>query len=124
MTREGSAISADQPDPRSASPDDGAGETSDAQPGLAQERTDLAWTRNSIAFLALGIAMLKFRPVVGITVLAVGVVAWLVGRLSRTGGREPMASRRVLLVTLAVNSLAVVALVLTLAGPSSHGLRP
>ena len=61
---------------------------------------------------------------VGIPVLAIGLVVWLVGRLPRTGGREPMASRRVLLVTVAVNSLAVVALVLTLAGPSSRGMRP
>jgi uncharacterized membrane protein YidH (DUF202 family) len=117
-------VSGDQPDSRSARPDDRTGDALDAEPGLAQERTDLAWTRDSISFLALGIAILKFRPVVGIPVLAIGLVAWLAGRLSRTGGREPMASRRVLLVTLAVNSLAVVALALTLAGPSSHGLRP
>jgi uncharacterized membrane protein YidH (DUF202 family) len=117
-------VNGDQPDPRSASPGDRADQTSDTRRGFARERTDLAWTRNSIAFLALGIAILKFRPLVGIPVLAIGVVVWLVGRLLRTGDREPMASRRVLLVTVAVNSLALVALVLTLAGPSSRGLRP
>lgn len=117
-------MNGDQPDPRSASHDDRAGQSSKATPGFARERTKLAWTRNSIAFLAVGIAMLKFRPLVGISVLAIGVVLWLVGRLLRTGDREPMASRRVLLVTVAVNSLALVALVLTLAGPSSGGLRP
>lgn len=117
-------MNGDQPDPPSAGQDDRAGDRRYAKPGLAQERTDLAWTRNSIAFLALGIAILKARPAVGIPVLAIGVVVWLVGRLLRAGGRRPMASRRVLLVTLAVTSLAVVALVLTLAGPSSHGVRP
>ena len=113
-----------QSEPPSAGPDDRADDANDVELGSAQERTDLAWTRSSIAFLALGIAILKFRPVVGIPVLAIGLVVWLVGLMPRTGGREPMASRRALLVTVAVNALAVVALVLTLAGPSSHGMRP
>lgn len=117
-------MNGDEPDPPSAGQDKRAGNAADPELGLARERTNLAWTRNSIAFLALGIAILKFRPAAGIPVLAIGVVVWLVGRRSRAGGREPMASRRVLLVTVAVNSLAVVALVLTLAAPSSHGLRP
>jgi uncharacterized membrane protein YidH (DUF202 family) len=117
-------VNGDQPDSRSASHADHADRSAAASPGFAQERTDLAWTRNSIAFLAAGIAMLKFRPLVGITVLAIGVVVWLVGRLLRNGDREPIASRRVLLVTVAVSSLAAVALVLTLVGPSSRGLRP
>jgi uncharacterized membrane protein YidH (DUF202 family) len=116
-------VNGDQPDPPSAGPDD-ADDTNFAAPGFAQERTDLAWTRSSIAFLALGIAILKLSPVVGIPVLAIGLVVWLVGLLPHSGGREPMASRRVLLVTVAVNALAVVALVLTLAGPSSRGMRP
>jgi len=117
-------VNSDHPEPPSAGPDDRADDTNDVEPGSAQDRTDLAWTRSSIAFLALGIAILKFRPMVGIPVLAIGLVVWLVGLLPRTGGREPMASRRVLLVTIAVNCLAVVALVITLAGPSSRGMRP
>ena len=117
-------MNGDRPDPRPASHDDRANHLSDTGPGFARERTDLAWMRNSIAFLAVGITILKFRPVVGIAVLAIGVVVWVMGRLLRTGGRESMASRRVVLVTVAVNALAVVALVLTLASPSSRGLRP
>ena len=116
-------MNGDHPEPPSAGPDDRADDTNDVEPGSAQDRTDLAWTRSSIAFLALGIAILKFRPMVGIPVLAIGLV-WLVGLLPRTSGREPMASRRVLLVTVAVNCLAMVALVITLAGPSSRGMRP
>ncbi len=94
------------------------------EPGLARERTELAWTRSAIAFFALGIAVLKIRPAVGIPVIAIGVVIWLVGRLPRTRHPAWMASRRELAVTVAVTTLALVALVLTLAGPSSHGLRP
>jgi len=107
-------------DPPAGVPDD----EDDADPGLAGERTELAWTRSSIAFFALGIAVLKVRPAVGIPVTAIGVVIWLVGRLPRTGHPAWMATRRELVVTVAVATLALVALVLTLAGPSSHGLRP
>jgi len=100
-----------------------ADEFDKGDPGLARERTDLAWTRSAIAFLALGAAILKFRPAVGIPVLAIAGVIWLLGRGARIIGRR-IASRRVLLVTVAVNTLAAVSLVLALAGPSSHGLRP
>jgi uncharacterized membrane protein YidH (DUF202 family) len=106
-------------DPPAAIPDDEV-----TEPGLARERTELAWTRSSIAFFALGIAVLKIRPAVGIPVMAIGVVIWLVARLPRTGHPAWMASRRELMVTVAVTTLALVAVVLTLAVPSSHGLRP
>src|SRR5262249_60625841 len=36
-----------------------------ADPGLAPERTELAWTRTAIAFAALGAARLQFPPVLG-----------------------------------------------------------
>jgi uncharacterized membrane protein YidH (DUF202 family) len=98
-------------------------ELDEGDPGLARERTDLAWTRSAIAFLALGVSILKFRPAVGIPVLAIAGVIWLLGRGARIAGRR-VAARRVLIVTVAVNMLAVVSLVLTLAGSSSHGLRP
>jgi uncharacterized membrane protein YidH (DUF202 family) len=116
-------VNGDQPEPPPADPGDRARDMSDAELGHAQERTDLAWMRNSISFLAVGIAMLKFRPAVGIPVLAIGVVVWLFGRRPRVG-HHLIAARRVLLVTVTINCLAVVALVLTLAGPSSRGLRP
>ena len=117
-------MNSDQPGPPPADPGDRTRDISEAELGHAQERTDLAWRRSSISFLAVGIAMLKFRPAVGILVLAIGVVVWLFGRRPRADGHRPMAARRVLLVTVAVSCLAVVALVLTLAGPSSRGLRP
>jgi uncharacterized membrane protein YidH (DUF202 family) len=93
------------------------------RPHLAEERTDLAWTRSAIAFVALGAAILKFRPVVGFPVLGLGVLIWLLPRISPQRGTI-LAARRTLLVTIAVTSLAVVSVVLTLAGPPSRGLRP
>jgi uncharacterized membrane protein YidH (DUF202 family) len=90
--------------------------------GLARERTNLAWIRSSIAFLGIGVAILKFRPIAGILVLAIALVLWLLGRTVRGRRRWP-ASRRALLVTIAISALALVSLVLTLAGPSSRGLH-
>ena len=94
----------------------------DDDPGLARERTDLAWTRSAIAFFGLGVAVLKLQPAAGIPILAIAGVIWLLGRGMRISDPR-IASRRVLLVTVAVSALALVCLVLTLAGPSSHGLR-
>ena len=101
-----------------------ADDIEDADPVLARERTELAWTRSAISFLALGIAILKFRPVVGIPLLAFSGVVWLIGRTSPARDQPGTASRRILLVTVAVCVLALVSLVLALVGGGSPGLRP
>ena len=93
----------------------------DLAPGLARERTELAWTRSSIAFAAVGAAILKFRPAVGAPILFFSLVIWSVGRVRRD--EAGTAARRVLLVTIAVTLLAVVALVLAIVGHNSHGIR-
>ena len=103
-------------------PRQSARDVNEQDAGLARERTNLAWIRSSIAFFGLGVAILKFRPIAGVLVLAIAVVLWLVGRTVR-GGRQWPASRRALLVTVAISALALVSLVLTFAGPSSHGLH-
>ena len=102
----------DKPDP--------ADDIDEIDPGLARERTELAWTRSSIAFAALGLAIVKFRPAVGIPILTFGVVVWWAGHLPRSG----TAGHRVLLVTVAVVALALAALLLTLLGHDDQGLRP
>lgn len=93
----------------------------DADPGLARERTELAWTRSSIAFAALGAAILKLRPAAGAPILVFSVVIWSLGHVRRD--EAGTASRRVLLVTIAVTLLAAAALVLTILGPSSDGIK-
>lgn len=105
-------------------PDAPADDIEDADPALARERTDLAWTRIAISFFAIGVAILKFRPAVGIPVLAFGGVVWLVGHVALPRGTAEVAARRALLVTVAVTTLALVAFVLALIGQSSQGLRP
>ena len=93
----------------------------DADPGLARERTELAWTRSSIAFAALGAAILKFRPAAGAPILVFSVVIWSLGHVKRD--EAGTAARRVLLVTIAVTLLAAAALVLAILGHSSQGIR-
>jgi len=99
------------------------GDIEELDPGLARQRTDLAWTRSAISFAALGIVVLKIRPVVGAPVLIFSAVIWSLGRFVRTPERADRADLRVLLVTVAVTVLALTALVLTLLGHNSPGLR-
>lgn len=77
-------------------------------PGLAAERTELAWGRSSLALLACGAAVTKGvpgvtasggRPWVGVALLMFGGVVWLAGmplaaaRARAHGGRRPARSR-------------------------------
>jgi uncharacterized membrane protein YidH (DUF202 family) len=88
----------------------------EADPGLARERTDLAWTRTAISFAALGGAILKATPVAGVLVLAMAALIWGLGRLSRRYERltDRHRSRLLLLITLAVTFVSLVALALAL----------
>src|SRR5262249_42004547 len=82
-------------------------------PGLAGERADLAWTRTAIAFAALGAAILKYRPVVGLPLLVLSAVVWRLGRLPGTAGAADVRDRRLLLITVTTVGVSVVALVLS-----------
>lgn len=92
----------------------------EADPGLARARTEMAWTRSSISFAALGLAIVKFRPAAGVPILFFSAVVWRLGHLPRSG----TSAHRVLLVTVAVVVLALAALLLTLLGHDDQGLRP
>ena len=54
-------------------PDDDA---EDIDPGLARERTELAWHRTAISVAALGAAILKIRLAAGVTILIISAVVW------------------------------------------------
>jgi len=88
----------------------------DTDPGLARERTGLAWTRTAISFAALGGALLRATPPAGVLVLAMSALVWGLGRLSRRYERltDLHRSRLLMLITLAVTLVSLVALVLAL----------
>jgi putative membrane protein len=78
-------------------------------PGMAAERTDLAWSRSGLAIGACGVVVLKglpavtgnpSAPVAGAAILVLGVLTWGLGRWSAGQRREapgrprPPARRR------------------------------
>jgi uncharacterized membrane protein YidH (DUF202 family) len=102
------------------------GEPPDSQPsdpGLARERTSLAWTRSAIAFAAIGAAITRTRPIVGTPLLGFSAVIWLIGRARRTPGLAGLAPRRVLTVAISVTVVAIAALIIALAEQSAPGLH-
>jgi uncharacterized membrane protein YidH (DUF202 family) len=94
-----------------------------ADPGLARERTRLAWTRSSISFAAIGVAVLKDRPVIGAPLLIFSVAIWAIGRSIRGPSTEAVARRRAVLVTSGIVVMALAALAIALLGRSPHGLK-
>jgi uncharacterized membrane protein YidH (DUF202 family) len=86
----------------------------DRDPGLARERTALAWTRTAISVAALGGAILKTNPPAGGLVLAMSPLVWAIGRPLRRERSAPGDGRRLLLVTITVTLVSCAALALTL----------
>ena len=84
------------------------GDPSAPEPGLARERTTLAWTRTAISFAAVGGVVLKRELIAGLILLSLAPAIYLVGRLaySRPG--------KFMLVTATIVGVALVALVVAL----------
>jgi uncharacterized membrane protein YidH (DUF202 family) len=91
----------------------------DIDPGLARERTVLAWSRTGLSFLALGGILVRVDPLAGLTVLALGGVVWLLGYLhhrsmwTRPGAARWLTRSRALrLIAIGTAFVALVALLL------------
>jgi uncharacterized membrane protein YidH (DUF202 family) len=82
----------------------GQDEHEDGAPGLARERTSLAWTRTALSFAAVGGVVLKKDVAVGLVILAVVPLIWHVGNLAN---RRPDHFK---LVTVMIIAVALVAL--------------
>jgi uncharacterized membrane protein YidH (DUF202 family) len=95
----------------------------DTDPGLARERTELAWTRTAISFAALGAAIVKSHPLEGLPILALSAVIWKLGRLARAHSDERERPRRLLVIAVAVTAVSLAALAISLLGRQSAGLR-
>jgi len=87
-------------------------------PGLASERTDLAWNRSGLSLIACGVVVAKglfvaqpARAAVGVTILVLGGLTWALGawqarRRSRPGLARHTA-RPVDLLPVAAGTAAV-----------------
>lgn len=98
-------------------------------PGLAIERTSLAWTRTAISFAALGGTVLKANVISGLIILAVAPVIWQLGRVSR-GNRTPRAAglapqavgaTRLFIIAVAIVVVSLLCLFVAIFGRSAPG---
>ena len=110
------------PDGTRKTPPNGlAGDIEEIDPGLAQERTQLAWLRTAISFAAVGGAILKTDPVAGSAVLALGAVVWGISGLMRRRQRagNGQLRRLFLLVTVTVTAISLIAVAVAVVGGKS-----
>jgi uncharacterized membrane protein YidH (DUF202 family) len=115
------------PDSRAVSPSPAtqAGDDRDVDdleqldPGLARERTSLAWGRTAISFAALGGTVLKASVVPGLVILLVAPAIWWIAH------RRMPGAERLWLITVSIVAVATLALAVALTGHgASHALRP
>ena len=95
----------------------------DADPGLAAERTELAWTRTAISFAAVGAALLRRHPLAGIPVLALSLLIWQLGRLPGISVLDVVGAARMAhgwLVTAESSARAVASRAMTAIVPASR----
>jgi uncharacterized membrane protein YidH (DUF202 family) len=100
-----------------------SGDPEDLDPGLARERTRLAWARTSIAFAAVGAVMLKKELIPGLIVLALAPLVWALGHIAGRGEQQGPQSGRLLMVTVTVTVVAVLAVVAALLGHAPGSLH-
>lgn len=100
----------------------------DVDPGYAGHRTQLAWSRTGIAFMALGGAVIRAVPVAGALIVALGAGVWLAGyverRTARTRGSGVLAEKRrraLLFLATLTTLMSVVALAIAVLAPGPHG---
>jgi uncharacterized membrane protein YidH (DUF202 family) len=94
-------------------------------PGLARERTSLAWTRTALSFAALGGAVLKVNVITGLAILAVAPVIWQVGRVTRSrspvAGLPQVGAARLFLIAIAIVAVSLLCLAVAIFGRSVPG---
>ena len=124
----GGEVAPDPDQQRSREPS--GNELEEGIPGLAQERTSLAWTRTAISFAALGGVVLKENVITGLIILAIAPVVWQLGRVSRGAGSRAAQREQAMpvvgavrLFTIAVSTavVALLCLIIAIFGKSVPG---
>lgn len=87
-------------------------EPEEGDPGLARERTVLAWTRTALSFGAVGGVMVKSQVLPGLVIMGLAPVIWHLGRLTRNDPRPV----RIRLIAVIVVAVSLAALAVALAG--------
>jgi uncharacterized membrane protein YidH (DUF202 family) len=94
-------------------------------PGLASERTSLAWTRTAISFAALGGVVLKVNVVTGLIILVIAPVIWQLGRVTRSGASATslpaVGAARLFFIAVSIVAVALLCLVVAILGHSAPG---
>jgi uncharacterized membrane protein YidH (DUF202 family) len=83
-------------------------------PGLARERTRLAWRRTAIGFAAVGGIILKTNVIAGAVVLAMSPLIWVLGQLAGPHVDGARAAQRLRLMSITIVVVAAVALTVAL----------
>ena len=94
----------------------------DYDPGLASERTRLAWARTAIAFAAVGAVVLRKELLAGAVVLAMAPLVWWLGRIGSRAWEPEQRRRRLLVVTVAVTTVSLLAILVSLLARSPDSL--
>ena len=97
----------------------------ESNPGLALERTSLAWTRTAISFGALGGVVLKVNVVTGLIILAIAPLVWQLGRITGSGTRRAglpvVGVTRIRLITVSIVGVSLLCLFVALFGRAAPG---
>jgi uncharacterized membrane protein YidH (DUF202 family) len=120
----------DQPTHDQPTHDQPGDDPEERAPGLAQERTSLAWTRTAISFAALGGVVLKANVVTGLIILALAPVIWQLGRVTRgsapgAGDRPPVVpvvgATRLFIIAVTIAAVALLCLIIAIFGQAVPG---
>jgi uncharacterized membrane protein YidH (DUF202 family) len=108
-----------------AGKDEPGDDPEEREPGLARERTSLAWTRTAISFAALGGVVLKANVVTGLIILAIAPVIWRLGYVTRGSapGSDPsgIGQLRLFLITTSIVLITLLCLAVAILGKSDPG---
>ena len=102
-----------------------ADDPEERDPGLARERTSLAWMRTALSFAAVGGVVLKANVITGLIILAIAPVVWQLGRVTQGGGAgtglRAVGATRLFLITVSIVAVSLLCLAVTIFGEAVPG---